>query len=112
MLQDRAAAATHPAAARQFSRERLRGIKHAGNLTLVPRQDDALRKRFANQNKALRREALQANRSAGRNLVLLVRAEFNDGRFLIAPCEYSCHARLQATKKFFLRSEERRVGKE
>src|SRR5207302_11389305 len=91
MLQDRAAATTRPAPARQLSRERLRSVEHAGNLTLVPRKDDALRERLAHQNQPLRRKALQANRSAGWNLVLLVRTEFNDGRFLVAPCECSRH---------------------
>ena len=72
IFQDRTTAAAHTPALRQFPRDRLGRIKDAGNLAFVPGEDDALGQRLATRMEPVRRQALQADRAAGRNLVIFI----------------------------------------
>ncbi len=54
--------------------------KTAGDLALMPRQHDALGQRLADQDQPLRRQALQIDRTAGRNLIVLLGGELDDRR--------------------------------
>ena len=71
-------------ALRQLSRERFGHVEYRSDLSLVPRQHDAFRQRFADQDQPLRRQALQVDRAAGRNLVVLFGRELDGGGFLLA----------------------------
>ena len=68
----------------------------------MPRQNDALRQRLADQDQPLRRKALQADRTARGNLVLPFRGQLDDGDFLVAPRKLPRHAVVQAAKEFLL----------
>jgi hypothetical protein len=85
ILQDRTTAAAHAPALRQFPRERLGRVKDAGNLAFVPGEDNALGQHLGDQDQPLRREALQADRAARRNLLIFITGQFDDGNFLVAP---------------------------
>ena len=61
--------------------------KTAGNLALVPRQNDALRQRLADQDQPLRREALQARSGRRAESGPPSRGQFDDCDFLVAPHE-------------------------
>ena len=70
MLEHVAAADRSPAGARELARQWLDHVEHFGDLALIAREHDALGKRFGDQHGALRREHAQANRAAGRDLLV------------------------------------------
>ena len=102
VLEDRPAATADPPALRQFPRKRLGGVEYGSHLALVPGKDDALGQHFRDQDQPLRREALQADRTARRDRLVLLSGQFDDGNFLIAPLERPGHARLQAAQEVVL----------
>src|SRR5215217_4232181 len=70
-----------------MTRERLHQVEDSRRLALVAGQSGALGESVGDDDEPLRREVSQIDRTARRNLVILVGGDLDDGRLLVVPHE-------------------------
>src|SRR5262245_48319672 len=83
MLEHRLAAARSAPLFRKFARERFDGVEHCRDLPLVTRQDDAFRKRIADDQNPLSRQSLEIDRPTGWDLLVAVLGQLDRRRLFL-----------------------------